>query len=245
MSQEITDFVCILTSHALAAPIPNKVKANKLLEYYAVLAFEPAAGATLFALAQEAALKRFGNAQVGPGTPVALPVVINAQHSKPIAGIPGDWLIVRANTQFAPYIANERGEQVTGEAVRTLLYAGKKVRAAITAYGWTHDATARRGVNFNLNGIMASNDGERLNIGAGRTANAFAKHANPNASTPTVPGANAPVVTAQPTGNPFAQQAQQAPVLQQQVQAGVATQSANPFAQQAQQAANPFATQTA
>jgi hypothetical protein len=243
MSQEITDFGCILTSHALAAPIPNKLKANKPLEYYAVLAFEPAAGATLFALAQEAALKKFGNAQVGPGTPVELAVAVNAQQSKPIAGIPGDWLIVRAATQYAPYIANERGEQVTGEAVRPLFYAGKKVRAAIAAYGWTYDATGRRGVNFNLNGVMAANDGERLNIGAGRTANAFAKHANPNAPTPSVPGANAPVVSAQPTGNPFAQQVQQATPAQ--VQTGAVAQGANPFAQQAQQAANPFATQAA
>ena len=48
MSQ-IAEHVAILASHSLAQATPNKMKGGKL-EYYAVLAFPPAAGADLFAL---------------------------------------------------------------------------------------------------------------------------------------------------------------------------------------------------
>ena len=203
----ITDHVAILTHAALAEAIPNNKKPGKPLQFYALLAFPPAAGQDLADLAR----------QVAPGGNLAglsINVKPNSQQTKPIPGVPGDWLVVRAATQFAPYVADAHGRQLeqakaAGE-IKTKFYAGKKVRAALTAFAWNYDG--KPGVSYNLQGVMEAGDGERLNIGSGVVANAFEKYAQPDESAPAAGtqgnpfgGTGAASATqAQPT-NPFAQ----------------------------------------
>lgn len=225
----LTDHIAILTHHALAQATPNQKKAGKPLEFYGLIAFPPAAQNDLAAVASS----------VTNGAPLAnfeIGISTNAQAKKPIVGIPGDWFVVRAATQFAPYIADAAGNQLDQSnpahvaQIRSTFFAGKKVRAALTAFSWIYDG--RHGISFNLSGVMdAGEDSSRLAIGNGEMLNAFQKHANPNAVTTTVntvPGAAA-------AGNPFGGQ-------QQAQQTAAPAASANPFAQPAQTASNPFAT---
>ena len=227
MTQEITDFVAILAHSSLAMARPNKLKPGSPPTFYAEVCFPPEAGAVLAALASA----------VAPGNSLAgqeVGVKVNAQKAKPIPGIPGDWLVVKSSTQFAPYVADVAGAQIVqGDAaanakIQAMFYAGKKVRASVSPFAWTHAQTGRRGVSFNLTGIMEAGDAERLNIGSGMTANAFAKYGV------RADGQQAPA----PAANPFAAQAP-APQPQQQVVQPAA--SANPFAQQPAQTNNPFA----
>jgi len=230
----ITDHVAILAHSSLDVPRVNKLNPAKPASFYAQVAFPPSAGADLQALAAAVAPGgNFAGLEVGVKT--------NAQLAKPLPGVPGDWFVIRTSTQFAPYVADGAGNQLdqsnpaTHGTIKTQFYAGKKVRAALSAFAWAHQATGRRGISFNLQGIMAADEGERLNIGQGVVVNAFQQYADPSkaaGSTP-VPGANA---TEQPAnnGNPFGGQ--------QQAQGGAQAQSANPFAQQASANANPFAT---
>lgn len=218
MSQNLIDHVAILTSSALATPQVNKLKPGRGPEYYAVIAFPPAAGLALQALCQQVAT-------LAPD--VQVNVKPNASTKKPIVGIPPDWLIVRASTQYAPYIADVSGKQLVQDnpadaaAIRQQFYAGKRVRAALSAFAWSH-ATGGKGVSFNVDGIMAVEDGERLAIGNGAMVNAFEKFAQPAAA-----GAAAnPFAGAAPAPTPAA--------------AAVPAANANPFAQ-AGAAANPFA----
>lgn len=229
MSQ-IAEHVAILASHSLAQATPNKMKGGKL-EYYAVLAFPPAAGADLFALMTSVAAG-------GDVSKYEHSVKQNQHTSKPIAGIPGDWLIVRAATQFPPYLADAAGTQLaqgsqSGETlIRQTFYAGKRVRAALNAFTW--EFKGKHGISFNPDGIMdAGEAGERLNIGGGATVNAFQKYANPNAAPAVQPGANAQSATAPAAqGNPFGATQTAAPAA-----------SADPFAQRPPANANPFAQQ--
>lgn len=216
MSQNLIDHVAILTSSALATPQVNKLKPGRGPEYYAVIAFPPAAGLALQALCQQVATLT---------ADVQVNVKPNASTKKPIVGIPPDWLIVRASTQYAPYIADVSGKQLVQDnpadaaAIRQQFYAGKRVRAALSAFAWSH-ATGGKGVSFNVDGIMAVEDGERLAIGNGAMVNAFEKFAQP---APAGAGAANPFAGAAPTPAP-------APA--------VAAPAANPFAQPA--TASPF-----
>jgi hypothetical protein len=216
----LIDHVAILTSSALAQAVPNKLKGGRM-EFYAVIAFPPAAGEALHDLCK-------ATGAMGPG--VQINVKPNASGKTPIPGIPGDWLIVRAATQYAPFIADEAGVQLLQDKpddaakIRQQFYAGKRVRAAFSAFAWNH-ATGGKGISFNVDGVMAVEDGERLAIGNGAMVNAFAQHAQPAAA-------------GSPTGaaNPFAAAHAAAPAP-----AAAPAAATDPFAQPvAAQAANPF-----
>lgn len=231
----ITDHVAILAHSSLDQPRVNKLNPQKPASFYAQLAFPPSAATDLQLLA----------AAVAPGgdfNGMEVGVNLNGSLKKPVPGVPNDWFIVRTSTQYAPYVADGAGKQidqanpVNHGVIRSHFYAGKKVRASLSAFAWTHQATGRRGISFNLGGIMASEDGERLNIGAGVAVNALQKYADPSKAT---------VATA---SNPFGQQAQQmaapASVPAAQPAAAPAAVAPNPFGQQAAQPAqiaNPFA----
>ncbi len=211
--------VAILAHSSLDVPRVNRLNPQKPASFYAQIAFPPAAGADLHALAAAVAPGgNFAGLEVGVKT--------NGQLAKPLPGIPADWFVIRASTQFAPYVVDGAGNHLDQNnpanhgVIRFVFYAGKKVRAALSAYFWTHPATGKRGISFNLQGLMASDDSERLNIGPGTIVNAFAQYADPSkaAGFTATPGANAQTVETQQT------------------QAA----SANPFAQQTQAAANPF-----
>lgn len=219
----ITDHVAILTHAALAKPVQNRKKAAKPMEYYAVIAFPPSAGQDLADLAR-------GVAPGGNLTGQRISVKPNSQKAKPIPGIPGDWLIVRAATQFAPQVYDIHGKMLEQETaasqIQAKFYAGKKIRAAVTAFAWP-DKGEGPGISYNLAGVMEVADGERLNIGNGDVASAFGKYAQP--------GESAPATGTQ--GNPFGAQGGSPP--------GTPTAQAggdNPFAQagSAGSALNPF-----
>lgn len=224
MSQNLIDHVAILTSSALATAQVNKLKPLRAPEFYAVIAFPPAAGLALHEICKAAGAAAFG----GLGADVSIRVAPNASTKRPIPGVPGDWLIVRASTQYAPYVANEAGKQLVQDnpadaaLIRSGFYAGKRVRAALSAYGWTHPQSGK-GISFNIDGVMAVEDGERLAIGNGAMVNAFEKFAQ------------APAAGAGGAANPFAGAAP-APAV-----APAAAPAADPFAQPAAQTANPFA----
>ena len=239
MTQDVTDFVATLAHSSLAVARPNKLKPGSAPTFYAEVCFPPEAANVLAALAST----------VAPGGSLAgleIGVKTNAQKAKPIPGIPHDWYVVKSSTQFAPYVADATGAQIVqgspeaNARIQAVFFAGKRVRASLSAFAWSHAQTGRRGVSFNLTGIMEAGDGERLNIGSGVTANAFAKYAQPGGAPAAQPAA----------GNPFAAQAPAPQVanplavapVQQPAQVAAPAVSANPFAQQAPaQAANPFA----
>jgi len=224
MSQNLIDHVAILTSSALAAPQVNKLKPQRGAEFYAVFAFPPAAGAALHALCQQVATL---------SAEIQINVKPNASTKKPIVGIPPDWLIVRASTQYAPYVADVTGKQLVQDnpadaaQIRKEFYAGKRVRAALSAFAWSH-ATGGKGISFNVDGVMAVEDGERLAIGNGAMVNAFEKFAQPAAAGGTT-GAQNPFATTHAAATPAV-----AP-------AAAPAANANPFAAAAQVGANPFA----
>lgn len=239
----ITDHVAILAHSSLDAPRVNRLNPEKPASFYAQIAFPPSAGADLQALA----------AAVAPGGNLAgleIGVKTNGSLAKPLPGIPADWFVVRSSTQFAPYVADGAGNQLDQSnpanhaTIKTHFYAGKKVRGALSAYSWEHPATRRRGISFNLQGVMAADEGERLNIGAGVVVNAFQQYADPSkaAAATAVPSANAQAAAAAPAGNPFGQSSVSSPTNPL-TSAPVATtqQSANPFAQATPAGANPFA----
>ena len=103
----LLDHVAILTHSALAAPQGNKLKAAKPMEYYAVLAYPPEAMPALLELATQGA-QAFG----GLHPDVQHGIKTNAQSKKPIPGVPGDWFLIRAATQYAPYVADASGKQL-------------------------------------------------------------------------------------------------------------------------------------
>ncbi|QMV32632.1 hypothetical protein 2B_00059 [Ralstonia phage Bakoly] len=212
---DTTQFVCIITSSSLDEAKKNKLNPAREATFFANFAFPPEAAPVLKAVLDAGLMQKFK--MIPPG--VDYRIKTNAQSSKPIAGIPADWFVVRAQTQYAPYLADPTGARIDQPEGRKVFYPGKKVRAALTAYGWTAPGTGAPGASFNLNGVMAVEDAPRLNIGQGAVANAFQQHAQPAAE-------------AQAPANPFANGAMQA-----QQQAGVTqaapAANANPFMQQA------------
>lgn len=219
----ITDHVAILLGHSLDVARLNKKKTRA--DFYAQFAFPPAAINDLAALVTE----------IYPGVPLAsleVNLQTNAQQSKPFVGVPADWYILRAASQFAPELYAADGVTVipTAEA-RQRFFAGMRVRLHTSAWGWKNEF-GKSGASFNLLGVMdAGVGGERLAIGGGgQSAAAFASHANPNAQSSVAAVTGAPA-----GGNPFGGQ-------QQAQQTAAPAASANPFAQPAQTASNPFAT---
>jgi Protein of unknown function (DUF2815) len=218
-----TEHIAILTHHSLDIAVKNKLKAaDKAPEFYGLIAFPPAAANDLMAVTQAAAgSEPLSNFEIGIKT--------NALQKTPIPGIPADWFVVRAATQFAPYVADATGAQLEqGDPehvlrIKSEFYAGKRVRASITGYAWNFKG--KRGISYNLAGVMdAGQAGERLAIGNGDVVNAFQKFAQPAAQL---------AATASPFGVAATAPVEAAPAA-----------SANPFAQAAPaaQTNNPFAT---
>jgi hypothetical protein len=231
----LTDHIAILTYHALAQPQQNKKKAAKPLEYFAVIAFPPTAADDLKALL-------LGVAPGGSLAGVDVRVPRNSQNAKPIPGVPGDWFIIRAATQFPPHLADEAGRQLDQATqvgdIRLKFYPGKRVRVALSAYPWNFQGKA--GISFNLNGVMAVSDGERLNIG-NQAASAFASYVDPSAGASNASanpfGNTASQAAPQQNGNPFGGSAQTGTSSGSTAGAG-----ADPFQQSNRTAAaNPFA----
>lgn len=220
----ITDHVAILTHSSLAQATPNRKKAGNPLQFYGVFAFPPAAADDL-----KAALLAASPTKSLSGLQVRVPR--NAQTARPLPGIPDDWFVIRAASgeQFPPYLADERGAQLDqpsqGAAIRTMFYPGKRVRVALSAYFWPNEGG---GLSFNLNGVMAVSDGERLPIG-NSAANAFAGYADSKAAESSPAQGD----------NPFGQVSQSGTAAA----ANVPTAGADPFQQSAKQTANsnPFA----
>ena len=220
----ITDHIAILTHHALAQAQPNRKKAGNPLQFYAVLAFPPTAADDLQALAVSVApggsLRSLNGLSVG--------VRRNQQLAKPIPGVPADWFIIRAATQFPPYLADEGGNQLSQDTqqadIRVKFYAGKKVRAALSAYYWPNEGG---GISFNLNGVMSVSDGERLNIG-NTAASAFAGYVDPNVAAAAPAQATSPFGGGSASNGYTAQASASADPFQQAAKPAAAT--ANPFA---------------
>ena len=213
----IHNHIAIITHSALERAVPNRKKVGNPLQFYAVIALPPAAQPDL-----EAVLKA-----VAPGGSLAglsIRAPRNANTAKPTPGVPGDWFVIRAATQFAPYLCDEAGQQLDqathANDIRQKFYPGKRVRVALSAYFWPNEGG---GLSFNLDGVMAVADGERLPIG-NQAAGVFAGYADPNAQA-------APATSNGPFGGS--------------TQTGLSSGStvvADPFQQSAKSAAaNPFA----
>lgn len=233
----LDNHIAIITHSSLAAAVTNKLNPTKPAEFFAQLAFPPEAGGELQTLCLIAACGQpLTNFQIGVTTN-------EAKGQKQLPGVPGNYLVVRAATQYAPYIAAADGSQLDqanpqhAQVIKTAFYAGRKVRAALSAYAWNFGG--KQGISFNLNGVMdAGEEGERLNIGQGATVNAFAAHAKPGAVTGNVAAMNANAETRPANNaNPFAAAGGN---VQPAAAPAASVQGANPFAQAAPAGANPF-----
>lgn len=233
----ISDHVAILTFSSLAVAVPNKIKAGNPLEYFGVLAYPPEAAADLKQIAVDAATPTFG----GLHADVQIGIERNSARKKPLPGIPGNWFIVRTVSRFAPEVYSARGELLAQtlpeglSAIKQAFFAGKKVRANINGFPWTHQ-TGGRGISFNLSGVMdAGQGGERMAVGNNNdSGSAFAKHANPNAASPSTvsqsPGTQ--------QGDPFGAAAAQSQAT------GSGTAQGNPFGGAGAAGGDPFAQAT-
>lgn len=214
----LTDHVAILTYANLVTAQKNKQSGR--MEFYALLAFPPSAQNDLAAMFTAAA-------NGAPLSNFKLGVKANKAQEKPIPGVDGDWLIVRAASAFAPYLADAQGARLDqAEAINTLainstFYAGKKVRASLSAWQWTFQG--KSGMSVNLLGLMdAGSESERLNIGNNAGAD-FAKYAQTGAASAS-------------GGNPF-----ETKVAGLAPQESGGAQGGNPFAQAAKpDGTNPF-----
>lgn len=230
---KLAGYEAILTHHAIVTPQVNKLKPTKPAEFYALIALPAAAQADLWAILVECATTAFGHANNFEHG-----IKTNATSKKPIPGVPGDALIVRAASQYAPEIYDADGTLLNPQnpahlqTIKAKFFAGTRVRTILTPYHWTFQG--KNGVSFNLAGIMlVPSEAQRLAIGGVDTASAFKKFAQPG------PG-GLPATTGAPTdaaaafaagGNPGAV-------------GGAPAANANPFAQQTSGAAgaggNPF-----
>lgn len=153
----ITDHVGILVAGSFDRPQINKLKKDAPAQYYAVVAFEPSAGADLG--------EAMGSVAPG-GNWQALQhgVKKNASLAKPYAGIPDDALIVRFASQFPPEIYDDQGRAVPASQdnsahIRSQLFAGQRVRINGAPYAWNFQG--KQGLSWNLYGGMAVGGGER------------------------------------------------------------------------------------
>lgn len=213
----LTDHVAILLGHSFHVARLNKKKTRS--DFYAQFAFPPAAIGDIAALVSE----------VYPGTPLSsleVNVLPNAKQAKPFAGVPDDYYIIRLASSFAPELYAADGvTRIPHEQAPGRFFAGMKVRVNSSAWAWTNEFK-KQGASFNLHGVMdAGLGGDKLNIGGGSSAPAFAAHANPNA-----------INQGQNPGNPFGGQSAQAG---QSAAAGAGT-AANATASAQGTGANPF-----
>lgn len=153
----ITDHVGILVAGSFDRPQINKLKKDAPAQYFAVVAFEPSAGADL------------GEAMAGvsPGgnwASVQHGVKKNSTLAKPYAGIDDNALIVRFSSQYAPEIYDQAGKivpatQDNSPHIRSQLFAGQRVRINGAPYAWNFQG--KQGLSFNLYGVMTVGGGER------------------------------------------------------------------------------------
>ena len=210
----LTDHVAILLHHSLDQARKNRLNPDKPATFFAQVAFPPSAGQDLHALVA---------AQAPGGQLAGLEIAVHVHSSlkKPIPGVPADYLIVRSSSQYAPTVMDQGGQQLQGEAIKGVFYAGRRIRAALSAFPWSHQ-TGRKGVSFNLMGVMDAGAGDRLAIGDGVVVNEFQKYAQAGAGAGAgnpFGGASSPEAASTAAGNPFAN-------------TGAATsQPPNPFAQ--------------
>lgn len=198
----ITDHVGILVAGSFDRPQINKLKKDAPAQYYAVVAFEPSAGADLG--------EAMGSVAPG-GNWQALQhgVKKNAALTKPYAGIPDDALIVRFASQFAPEIYDEAGKLVPASQensahIRSQLFAGQRVRINGAPYAWNFQG--KQGLSWNLYGGMAVGGGERRQA-AGGSFDQYLPKQTSDFEKATQQPAPQEQATQQSTGNdPFVQQ---------------------------------------
>ncbi|ABR10555.1 BcepNY3gp20 [Burkholderia phage BcepNY3] len=230
---KLAGYEAILTHHSIITPQINKLKPTKPAEFYALIALPAAAQADLWAILCERATSAFGHANNFEHG-----IKTNATSKKPIAGVPGDALVVRAASQYAPEIYDADGTLLNPQnpahlqTIKAKFFAGTRVRTILTPFHWTFQG--RNGVSFNLAGIMlVPSEAQRLAIGGVDTASAFKKFAQPGTGgVPATAGAPTDAAAAFAAGgNPDAA-------------GGTLPANPNPFAQQTGSAAgaggNPF-----
>ena len=222
----VAGFEAILTHHSLVSAQVNKLNPGKAPEYYALLAFPAAAQQALWAVLVEKAQAEHNMAQG-----FSHGIKTNQSSGKPIVGVPGDSIMVRAASQYAPEIYDADGAkfELTNpahiQAIKSKFHAGCRVRAILTPFGWNFQG--KKGVSFNLAGLMyVPSDAPRLSIGGADVGGAFKKYAQ----------AGAGGMPANATGNPGGADVQSSPF-------GGAAATGNPFQQNgaAAQSGNPFA----
>lgn len=153
----ITDHVGTLVAGSFDKPQLNKLKKDAPPQFYAVVAFDPAAGAALGeAMATVAPGGNWAGLQHG--------VKKNSTLAKPYVGIPDDALIVRFSSQYAPEIYDLSGQPVAATQensahIRSQLFAGQRVRINGAPYAWNFQG--KQGLSFNLYGVLAVGGGER------------------------------------------------------------------------------------
>jgi hypothetical protein len=214
----ISDHIAILLHSSLDQARVNRLKPTAPASYFVQIAFPPAATQDLHALISSVV-------PGGDASRVSVSVHENQRMKKPFPGVPADWLIVRASTQYAPAVLAADGATITDNAtIRATFYAGRFVRVALSAFAWTSPQGVH-GASFNVMGVMDSGENARLAIGntAMIDLQAHAKPAAPQALQ--APQPINPFAQSTPqTTNPFASHA-----------------ASNPFAQSTAQPVNPFA----
>lgn len=225
----LAGFEAILTHHALASAMPNKQKPNAAPEFYALLAYPATAQSAIWDVLVEKA-----TAAHNMPSGFSHGIKTNQASGKPIVGVAGDAIMVRAASQFAPEIYDADGTLLNREnpahlqTIRAKFHAGCKVRAIVTPYSW--DFQGKKGVSLNLAGIMfVPSDAQKLSIGGPDVGGAFKKFAQPGAGgTPNLIGnPGGADVQSNAFGAAFGQPRQQSNPFQQN---GAAAQSGNPFA---------------
>lgn len=219
----LTDHIGILLQGSFDRPAKNRLKPQAPPEFYAVVAFDPAAAGDLAAAMAEVAPG--GNWQA-----LQHAVKPNKQLPKPFPGIPDDSLVVRFGTQFPVEVRDEAGTEIipsveNSPLIRSKLFSGQRVRINGGPYLWTFQS--KTGISWNLYGAMAVGGGERRpgsNNGA-----SFDKYIPADAPAGSTNALAAPANNA-PANNANAFAAPAASTGSNPFQQGPATGSANPFA---------------
>lgn len=230
---KLADHTAILADNAVFNAVANKLKLEKnpdaAPEFYARVCFPASAQGDLWNVIAERATAAFGGTNN-----VKHGIKINSAQTKPIVGIDGADIVVRAASQFPPELYDSDGTLLDREnpvhvkIIKAKFFPGARVRAMLSPFHWTHKLSGN-GVSLNLAGLMAvdSSGAQRLAIGGVDSAGAFAKHAKPGTGG----------VPANMTGNPGGADVQSNAVSTPagnanpfQQNAGAAAQSGNPFA---------------
>lgn len=207
----ITDHEAILLHSSLDQPRANKANPGKV-EFYTNVAFPPTAANDLAAAMKEVAPN-------GSLSGLRLTIEANSKKSKPHAGIPDDWLILRLSSgaEYSPELFAESGQKiaalpVNGSQIRTEFFAGQRVRINGYPFFWNHAQSGARGVSWNLSGVMAVGGGERRGGAGGEPSeSAFAKYRQNAPAEAAAPASSAQAAStpanggSAPSGNPFQQ----------------------------------------